>query len=53
MKKELQPGMTATLVHPYKGWDRITLIVLIHYKWLVRLETGLELMVYEDEFTLD
>lgn len=50
----MKAGDIATLVHPYKGYRTIELIERLEHRWLVRiLESGLELEVYEDEFTLD
>lgn len=46
-------GKTATLKKPYRGYSRIRIIEKIGYKWLVKLESGLEIEVYEDEFILD
>jgi len=47
-------GISATLVHPYKGYRNIELIRQVGYKWLVRiLGSGLEIEVYENEFVLD
>ena len=45
--------MYATLIKPYLGYTRITLIKKTGYKWLVSLESGKEIEVYEDEFILD
>lgn len=50
----MKTGDIATLIRPYKGYRTIELIEKLEYQWLVRiLESGLELIVYEDEFTLD
>ena len=46
-------GKTATLKVPYKGYKGIEIIESTGYKWLVRLGSGLEIEVYEDEFELD
>ena len=52
MEEEI--GILATLVTPFKGYRKITLICKTGYKWLVRIcESGLEIEVYEDEFVLD
>ncbi len=46
--------MYATLNTPYKGYTRILLIEQVQYKWLVQIVgSGLEIEVYEDEFTKD
>lgn len=46
--------MTATLITPYKGYTRIELIEKCGFKWRVRIiDSGKELELYEDEFTLD
>ncbi len=45
---------TATLLTPYRGYDRIELIEKVGYKWLARIiGSGKEIEVYEDEFKLD
>lgn len=50
----MKKGDIATLIRPYKGYKTIELIEKQEYRWRVRiLESGLELEVYEDEFTLD
>ncbi len=50
----MKSGDIATLRRPYKGYKVIELIEKLEYRWLVRIvESGLELEVYEDEFTLD
>ncbi len=50
----MKSGDIATLIRPYKGYKMVELIEEVGYRWRVRiLESGLELEVYEDEFTLD
>jgi len=44
---------TATLFVPVRGYRRIELIEKVGYKWLVRVESGYEFYVYEDEFELN
>ncbi len=54
MDREPQKGSTATLHRPYIGYRRIELIERYGDRWLARIcESGLEIMVYEDEFNLD
>jgi hypothetical protein len=45
--------MTATLLTPYKGYRHITILQQDGYRWLAKLESGLQLSFYEDEFVLD
>lgn len=47
--------MTAILKTPYLGYIRIELLENVPgYKWLVKiLGSGLEIIVYEDEFIRD
>lgn len=50
----MKAGDIAILIHPYKGYRAVELIKKLENRWLVRIcESGLELEVYEDEFTLD
>lgn len=50
----MKAGDIATLICPYKGYRTVELIEKLGNRWLVRIcESGLELEVYEDEFTLD
>jgi hypothetical protein len=45
---------TATLKVPYLGYRNILLIERAGYKWLVEIcGSGLQIEVYEDEFTED
>lgn len=45
---------SATLIRPYRGYRNIELVERLQYTWLVRIcESGLEIEVYEDEFTID
>lgn len=54
MDRTPQPGDIATLKEPYLGYRRIELLELCQYRWLVRVcDSGLEIMVHEDEFELD
>jgi len=50
-----RPGMIACLVVPYKGYTAIRLKAEIEfYLWLVEiLDTGFQLLVYEDQFEID
>jgi len=46
--------MYATLNTPYKGYTKILLLESLQYKWRVQiLGSGLEIEIYEDEFTKD
>ncbi len=46
--------MYATLKTPHRGYTKIHLIEQVQYKWRVQIVgSGLELEVYEDEFTKD
>ncbi len=46
--------MFATLNTPYRGYKRIQLIEKVQLKWRVQIiGCGLEIEVYEDEFTKD
>lgn len=50
----MKVGDSATLIRPYKGYRNIELVERLQYTWLVRIcESGLEIEVYEDEFTID
>lgn len=50
----MKAGDIAMLIRPYKGYRAVELIEKQGNRWLVRVcESGLELEVYEDEFTLD
>lgn len=50
----MKAGDIAILIRPYKGYRAVELIEKLGNRWLVRIcESGLELEVYEDEFTLD
>lgn len=52
--KIMKVGDSATLIRPYKGYRNIELVERLQYTWLVRIcESGLEIEVYEDEFTID
>lgn len=47
----MKVGDSATLIRPYRGYRNIE---LVEHTWLVRIcESGLEIEVYEDEFTID
>ena len=42
------------MIRPYRGYRNIELVERQQYTWLVRIcESGLEIEVYEDEFTID
>lgn len=46
--------MLATLITPYKGYTRIEIIEQVVNGWRVKiLGSGLEIVVYEDEFVRD
>lgn len=50
----MKVGDLATLIRPYWGYRNIELVERLQYTWLVRIcESGLEIEVYEDEFTID
>ena len=50
----MKVGDLATLICPYRGYRNIELVERLQYTWLVRIcESGLEIEVYEDEFTID
>lgn len=50
----MKAGDIVRLIRPYKGYKAVELIEKLGNRWLVRVcESGLELEVYEDEFTLD
>lgn len=50
----MKVGDSATLISPYRGYHNIELAERLQYTWLVRIcESGLEIEVYEDEFTID
>ena len=52
--KIMKVGDLATLIRPYRGYRNIELVERLQYTWLVRIcESGLEIEVYEDEFTID
>lgn len=52
--KIMKVGDSATLIRPYRGYRNIELVERLQYTWLVRIcESGLEIEVYEDEFTID
>ncbi len=54
MAREPQGGDCATLIEPYLGYTRVRLIENYDGIWLAQVcESGLELMLYEDEFELD
>ncbi len=47
-------GKYATLNEPYRGYRNIKIIRREGCKWLVEIcDSGAEIEVYEDEFTLD
>jgi len=49
-----EDGRTATLIHSYKGYCNIELMLKVGYKWLVRIcGSGKEIEVSEDDFILD
>jgi hypothetical protein len=49
-----EAGIAATLITPHRGYRNIVLIGRIGCKWLVRIcGSGLEIEVYDDEFTVD
>ncbi len=49
----MRVGDLATLISPYRGYRNIELVERLQYTWLVRIcESGLEIEVYEDEFTI-
>lgn len=42
--------MTATLINPYHGYNRIELIEKIGFKWIAKIcGSGKEIEVFEDE----
>lgn len=50
----MKAGDIVILIRSYKGYRAVELIEKLGNRWLVRVcESGLELEVYEDEFTLD
>lgn len=52
--KIMKVGDLATLIRPYRDYRNIELVERLQYTWLVRIcESGLEIEVYEDEFTID
>ena len=52
--KIMKVGDLATLIRPYRGYRNIELVERLQYTWLVRIyESGLEIEVYEDEYTID
>ncbi len=53
MGREPQIGDMATMKRPYLGYRRIELVQKYGFRWLARIESGLEIEVYEDEFVLD
>ncbi|MFR9543011.1 MAG: hypothetical protein SNH27_13255 [Rikenellaceae bacterium] len=47
-------GKFATLNEPYRGYRNIKIISKEGYKWRVEIcDSGLEITIYEDEFTLN
>jgi len=51
---ELQEGMTAYLIQPYRGHRAVRLIEKSHYKWTVELiGNGKQIQVYDDELEID
>jgi hypothetical protein len=51
--EDVEVGISATLIIPYKGYRNIELLKRIGVKWLARIcGSGLEIEVYDDEFTL-
>ena len=50
----MKPGDVAYLITPYRGYRAIQLVEKLQYKWLVEIvDSGLQLEVWEDEFTLE
>ena len=43
-------GDSVYLLQPYKGYSSGTLVNFCFPRWTVRLESGLELQLYENEF---
>lgn len=54
MTQHLQGGLTASLITPYKGYTRITLVEKKGFQWEVEIcGSGKILYLYEDEFLTD
>lgn len=45
-------GLKVRLVTPYLGYTQGEIVDQCGYKWLIRLESGLEITLYIDEFYL-
>ena len=52
MHNDFKVGNSVYLLEPYKGYRSGTLISFCFPYWTVKLESGLELQLYEDEFEL-
>ena len=46
----MEEGIRVKLVQPYLGYSFGEIIDQCGYKWLIRLESGLEISLYVDEF---
>lgn len=46
----MQEGIKVRLRQPYLGYSFGELVAQNGYKWLIRLESGLEISLYVDEF---
>ena len=50
----MKPEDIAYLIIPYRGYRVIRLVEKLQYKWLVEIvDSGLQLEVWEDDFTLE
>ena len=45
-------GLKVRFVKPYLGYTQGVIVDQSGYKWLIRLESGLEITLYIDEFYL-
>ena len=53
VKASFEVGDTVYLSKPYRGYRYGELIAYHHPYWTVRLESGLEIECYEDEFNVN
>jgi hypothetical protein len=51
--EDFTEGTTVYLNEPVKGYKAVTLIGQNGLKWIVETSSGMELEVYEDEFTVE
>jgi hypothetical protein len=53
MTREFEPGMRVRLHRPELGYRYAELVGFFWPRWVVRLSSGYEFSVYEDEFEIE